>query len=209
MHNAIILIGMSGVGKSYHTRFLKKHYLCKVFAIDDLIASALNEGDVHDVAKFLGPPYGEHYALRSKHYLDLEEKFTKQALEYAKTHSQETVIIDTTGSLVHLSAELLSRVKKCENTVFLDVDETYLATMVELYLKDPKPVIWGDLALEFSEDTYKETVERLYPKLLATRRGKYQSLSRAVISYKQHKRKGFDIVKHLHLKLQPKSSKKR
>jgi len=196
MENTIILLGMSGIGKSYHARKLKRFHGYKLFSIDDMIAKALGEGDVHDVANYLGVPYEERYAKNSTMYLSLEEKFTREALDYASKHASEKIVIDTTGSVVHLSNEILVRIKSFKNSIFLDIKRERIDEMIDLYLRDPKPVIWGAYATEFKEKSlYKATVSNFYPKLLYSRRRKYMSYSRKSISFEMHKKKGFDLIK--------------
>lgn len=198
MEHTIILMGMSGIGKSYHAKKLKNIHGYKLFSIDDMIAAALGEGDVHDVAQFLGLPYEEKYKNNSKKYLDLEERFTKEALQYASSHRDEKIVIDTTGSVVHLPLEILVHIKSFKNSIFLDTKDDLITKMIELYLRQPKPVIWGTLSNLFRDKkTYKDVVKEQYPKLLYARRRKYMTYSRMSIDYGEHKKKGFDIVKHL------------
>lgn len=192
MKNTIVLIGMSGVGKSHHSKKLSKVGY-KVFSIDDMIARALGEGDVHDVASYLGSPYEERYKENSKKYLELEEKFTKEALTYAKNNKDEKVVIDTTGSLVHLSKETLNELEGFSNVIFLDTDDTLMKQMIKQYLIDPKPVIWGELARDFTQENYREKLTYLYPLLLKSRKERYISLSKTKVPFKKHKGKGFDI----------------
>src|SRR6185369_7640373 len=133
MENTIILLGMSGVGKSFHAKKLKQLHGYKLFSIDDMIASALGKGNVHDVASFLGTPHEKKYIKNSTKYLALEEKFTKKALHYASTHPHEKVVIDTTGSVVHLSPEVLVQIKSFKNSIFLDTRDTLINDMIKLY----------------------------------------------------------------------------
>ena len=183
---------MSGVGKSHHSKKLAKIGY-KVFSIDEMIAHALGEGDVHDVAAYLGSPYEERYKENSKKYLELEEKFTKEALSYAKQNKGEKIVIDTTGSLVHLSEEILNDLENFSNVIFLDTDDNLMKQMIKQYLIDPKPVIWGDLARDFTKENYREKLTHLYPLLLKSRKERYISLSKNKIPFKKHKEKGFDI----------------
>jgi shikimate kinase len=199
MNQAIILVGMSGVGKSYHARILKKHSKYKVFSIDDMIARVLGKSDVHDVAKFLGPPYGEGYSKKSNQYLELEEQFTKEALDYADKHSDEVVVIDTTGSVVHLNASILKRIRASRYPVFLDTEPSRIEEMIQNYLKDPKPIIWGEMSKFFAKDTYAKELQDLYPKLLSQRRRIYGSISRYQIPFATHKKKSFNLLTYLGL----------
>lgn len=192
MDNTVILIGMSGIGKSFHSKkLLEDGYI--LFSIDNLIATALHEGDVHDIAKWLGHPYEEQYKENSLKYLELENSFTKEVLEYAKNNSETKIAIDTTGSLIHLPQETLSLLSEFSNVIFLDTHDSVMNGMIEIYLKDPKPVIWGDSAQEFTEENYIEKVKELYPKLLAGRHKLYLQYAKKVIPFFEHRGKGWDI----------------
>ena len=192
MKHTIVLIGMSGVGKSYHSRKLAKAGY-KVFSIDDMIAKALGEGDVHDVASFLGQPFEEKYKEGSKKYLELEEKFTQEAILYAKNHKDAKIVIDTTGSVIYISSKVLDELQNIPNVVFLESDETLIKKMIKQYLLDPKPVIWGDMARDFTKENYREKLTHLYPELLKTRKEKYIALSKKRIPFKEHKTKGYMV----------------
>ncbi len=197
MDNTIILMGMSGIGKSYHAQKLKHIRGYTLFSIDDMIAKELGEGDVHDVASFLGEPYEEKYKENSKKYLELEERFTKEAIEYAKLNKDKKVVIDTTGSVIYLSDELLNELRSFPKTIFLETDNTLIKQMIRHYLLEPKPVIWGELARDFTAENYKEKLTHLYPILLQSRVEKYVSISRIRIPFIKHKEKGFNLIEAL------------
>ena len=193
MKNTIILIGMSGVGKSYHSRIIKRLYGHTLFSIDDMIAKEIGERNVHDIAKFLGTPYEGRYKKNSEQYLTLEEKFTKESLTYAEQNPNTKIIIDTTGSLVHLSKDLLTQLKKYSFTIFLDTNDSLIEEMIERYILEPKPVIWGELYKEFTVQNYKKMLKICYPKLLESRRQAYKTYSQYILPFETHKQKDFDI----------------
>ncbi|MDB5260037.1 MAG: hypothetical protein JWN37_268 [Candidatus Nomurabacteria bacterium] len=196
MENTLILIGMSGIGKSHYSRRLTANYGYKVLEVDKMIAEELGRHDVYDVTNFLGHPYSEEYKEKCKQYLELEEKFTNIALDYAEAHPEELVIIDPTGSMVYLPPETLERFGKFNYTIYLDVDDSKVGTMVAKYFNDPKPVIWGEFN-DFTEDNFKERILEQYPKLLNKRRELYAKHSKIVIPYRDHEDGFLDVKEWL------------
>jgi hypothetical protein len=76
--------------------------------------------------------------------------------------------------------------------------------MVDTYIREPKPVIWGRFASQFSKDGYLKELQGLYPKLLEERRKMYGSISRYQVPYTMHKKKTFDLFAYLGLSIKPK-----
>lgn len=190
MKNTIVLLGMSGVGKSFHSGKLKREGY-KVFHIDDQIALSLGEKDVHDIASWLGQPYDEKYKGNSETYLSLEDRFTREALVYAENHPDERIVIDTTGSLVYLGDETLEMLSKVEVSILLDSSEDVVERMIGTYLREPKPVIWGEMAALFSKEGYLEEVKTFYPELLRKRRSLYLFHAKKVVPFSEHKELGW------------------
>jgi shikimate kinase len=196
MENTLILIGMSGIGKSHYSKRLTAKYGHKVISVDDLIAEELGRGNVQDVSKFLGHPYEDGYKERCDQYLKLEEKFTNHALDYAENRPDELLIIDPTGSMVYLPPETLNRFSKFKNTIYLDVDDSKVDKMIEKYFADPKPVIWGEFN-NFTEENFKERILEQYPKLLNKRRELYAKHSKIAIPYSDHEDGLLDVKEWL------------
>ena len=193
MKNVVVLIGMSGVGKSYHSRKMKEKGDV-LFSIDNKIAKALGEKNVHDIALWLGNPYEDRYTENSKKYIELENTFTREAFSYARSHPNERVIIDTTGSLVHLPKETLLELTHFHNVILLDTNERSIKGLIEKYLSDPKPVIWGDMAHYFKENIFKEQVTKKYPELLKIRRILYKKYAKVIVPFEEHKKKEWKVV---------------
>ncbi len=197
--NIITFIGMSGVGKSYWSeKFAKEGY--EVFHIDDLISEKLGEiinkenGDgnvdygkslVGGLAKWMGFPGDKRYEKNCKTYLKLEEKITLQSLN--KTiKNNKPAIIDTTGSVIYLSSELKSKLKKHTKIVYLDISKSKLSELFETFCKFPKPIIWNGKYKALKNETEEKTLARCYKNLLDFRINKYEKLAHKIISYTQH-----------------------
>ncbi len=196
MKNTIVLLGMSGVGKSFHSGNLKRKGY-KVFHIDDQIAKALGEKDVYDIASWLCQPYETKYKENSEIYLSLEDYFTLEALVYAENHPNEHIVIDTTGSFVYLSRATLDTLSRLNTSILLDSSEEVVERMIETYLREPKPVIWGEMADHFSEEGYLDEVKIFYPELLRKRRALYMLHAKKVIPFNEHKEPGWSLLRVL------------
>ncbi len=197
----ITLVGMSGVGKSYWSEKLKNEGYT-IFSIDNLISVELQKvvdktkgdekvsyGDtqVGSLAKWMGFPGDKRYEKNCKIYLKLEEKITKQSLKNAK-RSGKNCVIDTTGSVIYLSSELISSLKKDSKIFYLDISKSKLGEMFKTFCKFPKPIIWGNLYKSKKDENENQTLKRCYKNLLDFRIKKYRKISHKTIAYNVHKK---------------------
>jgi shikimate kinase len=178
---------MSGVGKSHLSRILGRVGY-HTFDIDTRIAGELaslvtpkpGELPVYTLGRWMDMPWTEGFSLREAEYLALEERVTAASLDEALASSEPTVI-DTTGSVVYLSASLQARLKASGRVIYFHTPESDRVRMREQYLRDPKPVCWGGLFRRVGEETPREATERLYPELLATRDRLYRAIAEEII----------------------------
>ncbi len=183
----LVFVGMSGVGKSHLARLLGTLGR-RVFDVDTLIAGELGdlvkpEGDespVHALGRWMAMPWTEGFDAREAEYLALEERITAEAFEAALA-SVSPAVVDTTGSVVYLSAPLRARRRAEGRVVYFHTPESDRARMREQYLRDPKPVCWGGLYRAEAGESSRAAIERLYPRLLETRDARYRELAHEVI----------------------------
>jgi shikimate kinase len=183
----LVFVGMSGVGKSHLSRLLGTigH---RVFDVDTLIAGALgdlvkpapDESPVHALGRWMDMPWTDGFEAREAQYLALEERITAQCFDEAFASTVPTVV-DTTGSVIYLSAPLRARLREAGRVVYFHTPESDRARMREQYLQDPKPVCWGGLFRREGDETPRETTERLYPRLLETRDALYRTLAHELV----------------------------
>jgi shikimate kinase len=114
-------------------------------------------------------------------------------LKSAQSHSEENIVIDTTGSVIYTGPEILQGLK--EQTIL-----THLATPPEIqkqvmayYLAKPGPVLWLDQFNLRAGETYPEAVARCYPLLLQSREKIYQEYAEISIDYYQRRQPGFEV----------------
>ena len=189
----ISLIGMSGVGKSYWSKKLKDELAFQVFSCDDEIEKALSPilsklgyNGINDVSKWMGQPYQESYSENSQKYLDLENKVLEKILEKIEKDqfNNQKLVIDTTGSVVYCRKDLQQKLKKLSKIIYFKAQKEDYQKMYETFIKDPKPIIWGDDFKPLDILTDKENLKVCYPNLLQFRSQKYQELGDKAIQIK-------------------------
>lgn len=184
------LIGMSGAGKSHASRSLAEagwtwHDCDRAIAehLGELVVCEPGEEPVHALGRWMGMPWTEGYAAREEQYLLLEERVTREALERALgagcDRSEQRHVIDTTGSVIYLSEALRQELRNTTFILYLRTGEDAHASMLELYLREPKPVVWGGLFEQHEGESHEAALARSYPRLLRERDARYLALAHA------------------------------
>lgn len=184
----ISLIGMSGVGKSYWAKKLEEKGF-KRFCCDDLIEeklgeelSALGHSGIQDVAKWMGQPFDPQYSATSKLYIEYETETLRGILDKIEKE-KENIVIDTTGSVILTGEKLLARLSKLTSIVYLEASIEFRKQLYEVFIKEPKPVIWGDIFNKKENESDFDALKRCYPELLKFRSTKYEELADFKVDY--------------------------
>lgn len=196
----ISLIGMSGSGKTYWAKKLKAKGF-KYFCCDDLIEEKLGDelkqlgyAGIKEVASWMGQPFDVRYSERSKKYLHCEKEVmneTFEALEHIP--NIHDVVIDTTGSVIYTDISIMKKLSELTKVVYLQIPKTVQEEMYRLYLKDPKPVIWGSSFSQKNGETNMDALRRCYPKLLDFRIKKYEEIADIILNYQMLRNNTFGI----------------
>ncbi len=180
---SLTLIGMSGVGKSFWAERLREEgftWLDCDRAIADSLTELLSlnadEAPVHAVGRWMGMPWRDGYPTRQARYLALEAKATRNMLNAAVSQEASSVV-DTTGSVVYLPDALLGELRQKTHVLYLAVPEGRHQQLLERYLDEPKPVLWGDTYRPLGSEEAHETLRRCYPDLLSDRDRRYRALA--------------------------------
>jgi shikimate kinase len=183
---ALVLVGMSGVGKSVQASALAArgfvlHDIDAEIAarVPDLARPRPGERPVETVGRWMGMPWAPAHFEREAAYLALEAEVTEAALQRAL--GQREHVLDTTGSVVHLPKPLLARLRASATVVLLDGGPDAADRLLTRYLAEPKPVIWGESWAPRVGESPEATLARCYPELLARRTRLYQSLAHHVV----------------------------
>lgn len=181
----ISLIGMSNIGKTYRSLQLKNEGYTR-YGCDDEIDARLDTalkalgyaGGIQETARWMGYPFDSQYPKTSKEYLDLEEEVLGKILDEAEgSKPDQNIVIDTTGSVIYLPETVLARLARVTRVVYLEAPESKVQEMYEKFIKEPKPVIWGNSFTKIPGEDNMQALARCYPLLLAFRAERYAQLA--------------------------------
>ncbi len=183
----LALIGMSGAGKTFWTRRIAETGVTAISCddrIEEKLARRLTAGGyagINGVAAWMGWPDSATYAAREAEYLREEISTLDEILTELEANPHQSLILDTTGSVIYAGNHLLHRLRKLMTVVYLAASDAEQQLLIERYLNDPKPVLWRGAFQARSSETARETVARCYPHLIAARRQSYTALAHATL----------------------------
>ena len=208
------LIGMSGSGKSHWSSKLVKLGFLR-FCCDDLIADKLaaeltrSDGTATDLGEWMGFPYEVQYKERESKYLACEIAVIEGVLDFLSgCNPEEKVVIDTTGSVIYAGEDILGRLRSTTTVVHLATPPDIKERMLEVYVAQPRPVLWRDIFSKEQGETNEEALARCYSQLLLSRERLYGEHAHVTIDYYVRRREGFG-VKDLLEEIQAQSRKHR
>jgi hypothetical protein len=182
----LCLVGMSGVGKSFWAKRLEargfvRHDCDGTIAahLRELVTPEVGEEPVHALGRWMGMPWTFGYSMREARYLALEESVTRGALVAAL--SSDNQVIDTTGSVIYLPDELLGELRDMTRVVYLRTPAARRGRMLERYLAEPKPLVWGDAFHASPGELPEAALPRCYGELLDVRDRRYLSLAHVTL----------------------------
>jgi shikimate kinase len=184
----LALIGMSGVGKTFWTKRLAQaghRTICCDDRIEQRLRSRLESGGyagIHGVASWMGWPDRPTYAEREAEYLAEEIATLDEILTDLERDPSSELVLDTTGSVIYTGNNLLRRLRRQMNIVYLMASAEEQQLLMERYLRDPKPVLWRGAFQAKTGETPSETVARCYPTLIAARRQSYEALAHCSVA---------------------------
>ncbi len=183
----LALIGMSGAGKTFWAKKLAEAGVPAVFCDDQIeqrLARRLAPGGysgINGVAAWMGWPDSATYAQREAEYLAEEIHVLDEVLQRLEKTPQDSLVLDTTGSVIYTGNHLLLRLRRQMTIVYLAASAAEQQLLIERYLNDPKPVLWRGAFLPKSGETPRETVARCYPVLIEARRRSYETLAHCTL----------------------------
>jgi shikimate kinase len=199
----LALIGMSGAGKTFWTKKLAVTQY-PVVSCDDRIeqklASRLTSGGyagINGVAAWMGWPDSATYMERESEYLAEEIHTLDEILTELERQPEKSLVLDTTGSVIHTGNNLLMRLRRQMTIVHLAASAKEQQLLIERYLNDPKPVLWRGAFQPRAGEKPRETVARCYPALVAARRQSYEALAHCTLQVAELRDGSFDAAAFL------------
>jgi shikimate kinase len=183
----LALIGMSGAGKTFWTKKLEAAKYPAVSCDDRLeqkLAPRLAAGGyagINGVAAWMGWPDSATYTERESEYLAEEIHTLDEILTELENQPGKSLVLDTTGSVIHTGNNLLMRLRRQMTIVYLAASAEEQQLLSERYLNDPKPVLWRGAFQPRAGEKPRETVARCYPALIAARRQSYEALAHCTL----------------------------
>jgi shikimate kinase len=199
------LIGMSGAGKSYWAQKLAAAGF-RVISIDDRIEAKLapelaagGHRGIGGVAAWMGWPTEPTYRERERKYLECEVSSMIEALDDIQSAAEEGIVLDTTGSVAYTGDEICRRMQSLSTVVYLEASPAEEQLLIERYLSDPKPVLWGDQFAQRPGESPQDAIARCYPQLIAHRKQMYARYAHRTVSMPQLRNEGLDARGFLEL----------
>lgn len=196
------LIGMSNIGKSFCAQNLATQHGYKAIDCDAIIERKLGieltkDGlaGIEGMAKWMGFPADNTYARNSRRYVDLEQEVMREAIATIQTTKEETVVLDTTGSVIYTDEETLGNLRATTCVVYFEASAAHAEALFQNFLTHPKPVIWHQSYKPRNDEPVKKTLERCYPELLQDRARRYKKIAHIVIPFEKIREHWTDIGK--------------
>lgn len=197
----IALMGMAGSGKSFWSEKLEKAGFVR-FCCDELIAERLSSEmkdagyEEGNVAGWMGFPYDPGYKKREAHYMECEREVMEEIIGLisgTELHSDQDVVIDTTGSFIYIDDGLLQEVRKRVRLVLISTPDDVQESLLQAYINHPHPMVWRDFFQQRPGESHKEALARCYPKLFKSRRMLYEKYAHFSIDYYALRAQGFTV----------------
>lgn len=98
-----------------------------------------------------------------------------------KDGNHGNIVIDTTGSVVHTGKDLCEMLKQYSMVIYIEASKNMKEKMFEQYLKEPKPVVFGDVYSQQEGEANVQALSRCYRKLLDLRSALYAECADVII----------------------------
>jgi shikimate kinase len=201
----VSLVGMAGSGKSYWSLKLAeqgfRHLCC-----DELIAAKLApelkrpDGPPMKTGEWMGFPYEPHYRERESKYLAYETQVLTEILAYLERpegHPEESVVVDTTGSVIYVGQEHLRRLGRHTTIVYLSTPAELQGRLLQAYVTNPHPMVWRELFSKRPDETNEQALARCYIRLVSARERLYERYAHVTIDHYTRSAEGFRVSEFL------------
>lgn len=156
----LILVGMSGAGKSTIAKWLASSHGFRVVDFDEEIIAALKaeygEEETQRIFTLMSMPWLPESPDAQRRYFALEEQIIGEAVSRSSGAQGEQVEVwDLGGSSAHLNARILKLLRLAGFVVFIDQIQREVLKDRFLEADPPRPIVWGangELFKVYAED---------------------------------------------------------
>lgn len=198
----IILLGMSGIGKSFWAGTFASFYDLTVIELDVLIANSpvlekeisgiSGASQVEKMGKYFGMPWEEGFQQKENIYLKIERERMRECANI------KNAVLDLSGSAV-LHPQEMADISKTGIVVYLEADEDTQDLMLKNYIKNPKPVCWNHGFNQEDTESPSSALEQCYKQLLKDRTVLYEKYADVTVPFSLH-RNGKTVEEILNLR---------
>lgn len=185
----LAFVGMSNIGKSHWSEAMGESLDFERYGVDDHIAQSLGLDGMEGMVKWMGYPFEDRYKHTQAEYLVQEEALTR----FNGWKPNINTVLDTTGSVVHLSDGVLEYLQQEYVVVLFDTSLSFLDEMIEEFFRTPKTIVWGDQFQPLEDELGIDTLRRCYPALLEYRINKYRDIADIVLPGEFTRIKGLSV----------------
>jgi shikimate kinase len=154
------------------------------------------DGTAMDLGEWMGFPYEPHYKKREARYLAYEIEVLDEVLGYLAGSARdpaENVIVDTTGSVIYTGETVLEELCLHTTVVHFSTPPEVQERMLEVYIAQPRPILWRDLFSKEPGEANEKALARCYPELLSSRERLYQQYADVTIDYYTRNQDSFGV----------------
>lgn len=185
----LIILGMSGAGKTHWSKLLSQRYNYPHIEFDELIGASAELADytrgipgkdaAEKMANYFGMPWSEGFNAKEVAYLAIEKKIMSKTLPRGS-------IFDLTGSCIYHPVSLES-IRSTGLVICLETSMEKQQEMLGTFIRHPKPVCWNSIFERNNGETNEQALSRCYPLLLAYRAKLYAQFADVLLPYEVHK----------------------
>ena len=185
----LIILGMSGAGKTHWSKLLSQRYKYPHIEFDELIGASADltnlikdirgKDTAEKMGNYFGMPWSDGFQAKEAAYLPIEKKIMSKKLPRGS-------IFDLTGSCIY-NPDSLESMRSTGLVICLETSPEKQQEMLGTFISHPKPVCWNGIFEKKNGESNENALSRCYPLLLEYRARLYAQFADVHLPYEVHK----------------------